>query len=109
MKITIPFRMFSNLYGEVELKFNPHINMNAVREDIEEKGRQDARILAQYLGSFKDEFQRVLVGYERVPGIGILFWEIKKFSEDEELNNRLMELLKEDHAERMGYDGDDDS
>lgn len=109
MKITIPFRLFGDYEGKIELNFNPHIRMDGEREEIEEKARRDAKALSTYLGAFKDEFQRRMFGYERVPGIGILFWEVDKFRDDEVLNDRLVELLREDHAERMGYEEDVDS
>ncbi len=108
MKVKIPFKMFEKTEGELELEFSISEIYGMDKESIEEVAKEHAMKAGQYLGSFRDELQRVILGYERVPGIGILFWKLNQYRDDEILRDRLTELLKEAHTRRKNNDSEDD-
>jgi len=96
MKITIPFKMFGQEGGEIVLDFpaSAYYVVAKNREEIEEEAVKDAEQAGRYLGKFKDEFQRILLGYERCPGIENVYWTLKLCAEDEILQKRIMELKR---------------
>lgn len=97
MKITIPFKMFGQEGGEIVLDFpaSAYYVVAKSREEIEEEAVKDAERAGRYLGKFKDEFQRILLGYERCPGIESVFNTLKLCSKDDILRERLLELARE--------------
>lgn len=103
MKIRIPFKMFGKEKGEIELDFpvSAYYIIAKSREEIEEEAVRDAEQAAHYLGVFKDEFQRIILGYERCPGIENVYQTLKLCSEDEILRERIMELKRVEHEKRM--------
>lgn len=96
IKIKVPFRLFEEERGEIELEDNFEFEFGTEIEVMERAAIRFAEKAAAYLGAFKDKFQYTILGYERCPGIGISFWQIRKFENDKILQERLMELLRED-------------
>lgn len=97
MKIKIPFKMFGQEGGEIVLDFPVSADyiIAETREEIEEEAVRDAEQIGRYLGKFKDEFQRIILGYERCPGIENVYWTLKLCAEDEFLQERIMKLKRE--------------
>jgi len=103
MEIKIPFKMFGGEKGEIVLDFpvSAYYIIAKNREEIEEEAVKEAKRVGHYLGAFKDEFQRVILGHERCPGIENVYWTLKLCAEDEILRKRIMKLKKEIREKSM--------
>lgn len=95
MKVRIPFSMFDYMEGEIEIEFDEQFGVGMSKEELEFRARYHAERAGQFLGAFKDEFQRVLLGYERIPGIKSVFWTLEQCEKDEVLRKRLLHLLED--------------
>ena len=94
MKIRIPFKLFGGQVGELELDFPLNTsNFWTGKADVMFKqASKDAERFARYMGIFKDVFERVILGYERVPGIEHVFQTLIDCDTDEIIRKRLLEL-----------------
>lgn len=95
MKIRIPFKLFGDQEGEIELDYPVDSLWVRSPEELEELATKDAKIIARYLGAFKDVFQRTILGYERAPGIEHVFQTLIVCETDDILRARIRELLRE--------------
>ena len=95
MKIRIPFKMFGE-DGELEIDFpvSAYYIVAKTREEVEAEARKDAEQVGRYLGAFRDKFQKIILGYERVPGIENVYETLKLCSKDDILRERLLELKR---------------
>ena len=95
MKIRIPFKMFGEKEeGEIELDIPVDSLWVKSQSEIRELAIKDAESVGRYLGTFRDKFQKIILGYERVPGIGNVYDTLKLCSEDDILRERLLELKR---------------
>jgi hypothetical protein len=103
MKIRIPFKMFGKEDGEIVIDYPASANymVDMSKESIEARAREDAEEVGRYLGAFRDKFQKIILGYERVPGIESVYETLRLCSEDGILRERLLELARERHEEAI--------
>jgi hypothetical protein len=94
MKIRIPFKMFGKEGGEIELNISVDSLWVKNHDEIKELAIKDAESAGRYLGIFRDKFQKIILGYERVPGIENVYETLKLCSEDDILRERLLELAR---------------
>lgn len=96
MKIRIPFKMFGVKGAEIELDYprSAKYITGISREEIEADAIEDAENIGRYLGKFRDKFQKIMLGYERVPGIENVYETLRLCSEDDILRERLLELAR---------------
>lgn len=97
MKIRIPFKMFGEKEeGEIIIDYprSAKYITGMSREEIEAEAIEDAENIGRYLGKFRDKFQKIMLGYERVPGIENVYDTLKLCSEDDILRERLLELAR---------------
>lgn len=108
MKIRIPFKLFGKQEGEIELDFpvSEYYNVAKNREEIEKEAEKDAERAARYLGKFRDVFQRIILGYERVPGIENVYQTLKLCDKDQVLRERIHDLKKQEYAKRVREAGE---
>jgi len=110
MKIKIPFKLFGNQEGELilEIPVNSVMLRRENQETVEKIATVDAKGVARYLGAFKDEFQRRILGYERCPGIENVFDTLRLCDEDDVLRERILELKREAREEYLSRDKSED-
>ena len=96
MKIKIPFKIFGKEDGELEIDFpvSAYYIVAKTKEEIEKEAREDAEQVGRYLGAFRDKFQKIILGYERVPGIENVYQTLIDCDTDDILRERLLELKK---------------
>ena len=96
MKIRIPFKIFGKEDGELEIDFpvSAYYIVAKTKKEVEKEAREDAEQVGRYLGAFRDKFQKIILGYERVPGIENVYETLKLCSEDDIIRERLLELAR---------------
>ena len=88
--------MFGKEEGEIILDFpvSGRYLVAKTPEEIEKEAEEDAEQAARYLGKFRDVFQRIVLGYERCPGIGNVYQTLRLCDEDQVLRERIFELKR---------------
>ena len=88
--------MFGKKEGEIELDYPASTDyiITRTKEEVEKEAREDAEQVGRYLGAFRDKFQKIILGYERVPGIENVYDTLKLCSDDDIIRERLLELAR---------------